>query len=73
MGATGFCGTAISDGFTGAIGVGVGEVVIGGGACEADSGLPGAGFGIFPALSEDASEVAPPGTIAAVPAGGLVM
>jgi len=73
IGATGLCGVAICGGVTGSIGMGVGELVVGGGTCETPNGLPGAGFGILPALSGDASEEAPPGVIDAVPAGGLVM
>jgi hypothetical protein len=51
------------------------EYVAGGGASETGAiiGFPGEGLGIFAALSDDASEDAPPGTIDAVPAGGLAI
>jgi hypothetical protein len=69
----GFCGGATCDGLSGAIGVGVGKVTEGSGACEPEPmGLPGAGFGIFPALSEVAWVEAPSTAIDAVPAGGLL-
>jgi hypothetical protein len=61
-------------GVTGAMGDGVGEIVLGGGTCDPDSiGLPGAGFAAFPLLSCAASGEVPPAVINLVPAFGRLM
>jgi|SRR5215469_8388537 len=73
IGPMGFCGTAIWGGLVGSIGVAVGDVMVGGRACVDPIGIPGAGFGIFPALSGNAWGEVPSALIDAVPAGGLAM
>ena len=73
IGANGLDGGETCGGLIGAMGVGLGNVVMGGAVCAAESSFPGDGFGIFPELSEDPSEETPPAAIDAVPAAGLVM
>lgn len=71
-GPVGLAGVAIDGGVTGSMGAGVGEVTVGGGACETGSmGLAGDGLGFFSLVSDPPSKGDVPVLMPEVPAAGL--